>query len=148
MRLVGVDAGGETGVFFLDTELNDRKEISVKGPEIRQVLEIFGILQNLKPDILIIEDFLLSGRNVSTTSRVGLSSARIGFGIQLLCSAFMPHAEDRMKIVLQLPGNAKIHMPDQRLRDVGFWSKNQHVRDAMRHVLAYCRKNGVKLSVV
>lgn len=58
------------------------------------------------------------------------------------------HGFDGSNVVFQLPSFAKNHVPDQRLRQMGVWDRSVHVRDAIRHVLAYCRKNGLRVVIV
>jgi len=94
--------------------------------EFRQVEEILRRVVDCKASVVVIEDFILR-LPVKGTQREGLSSARIGFALALeLRQMSLP-------VVWQQPVEMKLI----KGRVSG---RNEHERDAVKHLKVYWRK--------
>lgn len=164
-RIVAVDPGGHTGVAF---GVRDGSGFKVgKTLEINSLMgdyfcgrEDGGILSlgvetvkwlkgrdgvgNGRKDrrILIFEDFVVyPGRSATGASgRSGLSPVWVtGWLLGYVCRSELSVDE----VCYQGAGDAKRVVSDDRLRDMGLWvAGSTHIRDALRHAVLWCRKQG------
>lgn len=102
--------------------------------------ELYRLCEELDPDVLVIEDFVLRG--MGSTGKVGISSCRIGCYLAGLVDGRGMSGVGWSKGVAWYPAPAKKTGPvsDAVLREMGLWVVGQeHVRSAYRMWLLHLR---------
>lgn len=141
VRLVSVDPGTHTGLVVCTVSANslvveESVEFVGRGVtgEARVVGQVGEVLRRWVPDAVLIEDFVLR-LPAGSSKREGLSACRIGFGVYLGCEPLGFTVEWTQPSALSV-------LTNQRLRTMGLWIKgSEHVRDALKHVVLWKRKN-------
>lgn len=155
MRIMAIDPGSHTGVIMGDTESGEFKADEIMGSKALKwheseglvVLIVRKLCKEFQPEVVVIEDFALRPSMVSTSREV-LSACRVGFTLAFEIGEMYPHVPGGLKcdLVWSQPSSMAV-MSNDRLHEAGFWVEgSEHCRDAMRHWLIYCRKNGIKPS--
>lgn len=163
-RIMAVDPGETTGwctgiatpaKFELDAhgEINGR-DLLIAGFELagepggiyfedRAVVYcLMQILYDFRPQVLVVEDFVLRPTGIGSTERSGVSPLRIISMIELWVFDILCEEDhiDVPEVVYQQAGSAKRVVTDERLRALGLYKRGvRHARDAIRHADLYRR---------
>lgn len=144
MEWCSIDPGGTTGIaFWRDGGLcawdswrcgfGWKEQGRLVGEMADQVLDWVG-----PEGLLVVEDFVLRGGSMRSTRRDALSPVQVT-GLML---GRMQGRGWVGKLELQSAANAKGVVTDARLKGMGLYRGNDHVRDAIRHGVLYLRKVG------
>lgn len=160
MKIIGIDPGTTTGIALCEANvskgtfgINEAAEITgVDGLEERygegaaaddkawrwleyyNALECYGWIDSFRPDLVVIEDFILQpGKQGEYRggARAGLSPARIG----AVLGTFIEVAYEHEGLTLMWQGSSLIsRMNKVRMDRLGLWvPASEHKRDAVRH---------------
>jgi hypothetical protein len=153
MKIASIDPGGITGVVLIDIgkwpiqsmrtaahlmikraiDSGKLKWMDVKGPEEKQVWELYRLVKN--HDVVIYEDYIPRAP-IKTTKRESLSPVRISFGLELLLNK---SEKFNGKVVRQQSTQMGV-ITDERLKRWGLWVVgSKDVRSAMKHLVIYLR---------
>jgi hypothetical protein len=153
LRVLGIDPGTHTGVCLVekdsdgDLHLVFSCELEGRGllGEISVGIKIASIIEDLLPDIVVIEDFILVpnvGTRGFSSKREGLSPVRVTAALlsALLVGGWSQEAIEKI-VHMQSPSSAKGVITDERLRSAGMWIKgSDHIRDSIRHAMLFLRR--------
>lgn len=126
-RLLAIDPGKTTGyALFIGKTL--REYGTVEGSDTYKLLDLL-------PDIVIIESFRLYPWKANQQSFSSFETVEIIGVLKFLCE------QKGISYIMQ-PATIKTVWPDERLKSEGYYVKNRHSRDAVRHGLYYVFKKG------
>lgn len=101
--------------------------------EVGQVDALVAMIDTFRPDVLVVEDFVLRVARASP-ARSLLSPVRVTSMLEWRFAG-------ELRIVKFSAADAKSVITDRRLKSLGFWvSGSNHARDAVRHMLLFVRK--------
>lgn len=118
--VIAFDPGGTTGVAILTP--TSRKRIHV-----RQLTEIWELLNRYSPDEVVVERFQF--RYGGGRSKVDLTAKEVIGVIKLWC------ALKNVPLFEQTPSQAKNLWTDKKLKQLDLWLPMPHAMDATRHLL-------------
>lgn len=141
MRIVAVDPGVTTGLCFYAPEFETLERMQL-GPADHH-LELFYILEEFKPDIIICESF----QNMSDLQQEATTKPLEYIGIVKLYQQV-----SYCKLGMQGANAGKEFWSDEKLKKVGLYEKGRpHSNDATRHFLYFwtftIRKNEFLISL-
>ena len=122
MVIVGVDPGVTTGLCCLTL---DGEEILPVGREARSTKEVMGFIQEMSPEVLVVEDFIIGKHSAEYKAPLKL----IGV-LEYFCQ------ESGIKLVMQSPS---ILYGMRNLSEIEFTS-SPHIKSACMHALYYIKK--------
>lgn len=130
MRILAVDPGKKTGWAIAEQERGDWP-VPVTGalPQDEFLDFVWEELAGAyPPDVIVCEAYLIGPQTLKKTRGENWSLEQIG------TLRWMAHYWGR-EFVLQTPAQAKVAVPDETLKLLGFWIPGQedHERDALRH---------------
>lgn len=140
-HLIAIDPGKMTG--WSEVTYTSDTIVNVTSVELT-VEEVWDIFVNTidypdehaKPDVIVIEDF----RITTGTGKLGSPdwSLRLIGAVEYICY------KNDIKLVKQMPSNAKAFSTNEKLRAVDMWHKGGagHANDSLRHAMLYMVKNG------
>lgn len=160
--LLALDTGGDTGYASAEVDLNRKGKLSsfkhvsfglTKHGELPTcgcgrvdcascdlgMEALLSLVRRITPDVLIIEDFILSPKTKSDLKV--LAPVRIN---QALITMMKFGGLRKPKVVdkTQTASQAKGKATDERLRRTNLWIPGQkHARDAVRHLVLYVDRN-------
>jgi hypothetical protein len=143
-RWCSIDPGGTTGLaFWEERELcawdavrcgfGWREQMHLVGMVVERVMEWVDVSGRI-----VLEDFLLRPSGTRSSKRDALSPVQVS-GLLL---GGLERCGWEGDLVMQSAANAKGVITDERLKHVGLYRGNDHVRDAIRHGVLYMRKVG------
>jgi hypothetical protein len=138
MLICGVDPGVNTGYCLVEFLQDIDKIVIISQGVIRdKPPTVARFIASLPADIWAVESFFLLHKYAQEVSHNDpyLLTTRVIGGIETL----VPESQ----LVMQSP-RTKRFTPDEKLKELGFWDKVLHTRDAMRHAIYYA--SGVKRS--
>lgn len=134
-RCLALDPGKTTGAVVLDASSSRDRYIEFSAQiEIEDAAETINeLIVEFKPDVLVVERFVISQRTVKY-GRQHEALDVIG-GVKFLADLHEPP----LNVILQAASDAKTAYTDKNLKDLELFTavKGRHARDALRHALLW-----------
>lgn len=130
MTIMAFDPGQTTGWAGMDWPRGSQVSSGIIGPY-RHHLELWGLLETMKPERVIMEHFIPQGRGNAPASALVLISRDYEGVIELWC---LMHD---VPLIKQNASEGKGIFTKQKLTALALWRKTTHERDAISHLLHY-----------
>ena len=131
--MLSIDPGGTTG--WAEFSMG---QLHAFGKTDKGKYSIIEKIIDTKPDVVVCEDYRIYSGKRLVQAYSPVDTVRIIGAIEYVCK------KEQIPLYKQMASGPKGFVTDDKLKDWGYWTKNPHVRDAVRHACYFLLFGGSK----